>query len=61
MREVVRAWISRPRTISSLRMSFDAVAMTVNLRLANCFACVEFELLNVPGLVFLTLSRAETQ
>lgn len=26
--EVVRAWMSRPRTISSLRMSFDAVAMT---------------------------------
>jgi hypothetical protein len=26
--EVVRAWMSRPRTISSLRISFDAVAMT---------------------------------
>jgi hypothetical protein len=30
--EVVRAWMSRPRTISSLRISFDAVAMTRNRR-----------------------------
>jgi hypothetical protein len=35
--EVVRAWMSRPRTISSLRISFDAVAMTRNPMLAACF------------------------
>lgn len=32
--EVVRAWMSRPRTMSSLRMSFDAVAMTEGLRIS---------------------------